>query len=104
MPLYVLKNEHEFDEIILERRLNIIVFTVCWSLGSKMIFPTIFDLSSNENLTHINFYRIDLDENNLELTQRLNIVSLCFVRKKSFIEFIFRHQYQRFNGIFMEIN
>ncbi len=67
MPLYVLSKEHHFDEIILERRLNIIAFTVCWSLGSKMIFPTIFDLSTDQNLTHVNFYRIDTDENNLEL-------------------------------------
>jgi len=74
MPLYVLSKEHHFDEIILERRLNIIEFTVCWSLGSKMIFPTIFDLSTDQNLAHVNFYRIDTDENNLELTQRLNIV------------------------------
>jgi hypothetical protein len=70
MPLYILTKEYEFDEIIREKRLNIIVFTVCWSLGSKMIFPTIFDLLSNQNLSDINFYRID----NLELTQRLNIV------------------------------
>ncbi len=85
MPLYVLKKEHEFDEIILERRLNIIVFTVCWSLGSKMIFPTIFNLSSNQNLIHINFYRIDLDENNLELTQRLNIVRLFSFIKENLL-------------------
>jgi len=78
MPLYVLSKEHHFDEIILERRLNIIAFTVCWSLGSKMIFPTIFDLSTDQNLTHVNFYRIDTDENNLELTQRLNIVSRIY--------------------------
>jgi len=85
MPLYVLKKEHEFDEIILERRLNIIVFTVCWSLGSKMIFPTIFNLSSNQNLIHINFYRIDLDENNLELIQRLNIVRLFSFIKENLL-------------------
>jgi hypothetical protein len=78
MPLYILTKEHEFNEIILEKRLNIIVFTVCWSLGSKMIFSTIFNLSLNQNLTNINFYRIDLNENNLELIQRLNIVRQFF--------------------------
>ncbi len=81
MPFYILTKEHEFDEIILERRLNVFVFTVCWSLGSKMIFPTIFDLSSNQNLTHINFYRIDIDENNRELAERLNIVRRLFGRE-----------------------
>jgi hypothetical protein len=78
MPLYILTKEHEFNEIILEKRLNIIVFTVCWSLGSKMIFSTIFNLFLNQNLTDINFYRIDLNENNLELIQRLNIVRQVF--------------------------
>jgi len=81
MPLYILTKEHEFNEIILEKRLNIIVFTVCWSLGSKMIFSTIFNLSLNQNLTNINFYRIDLNENNLELIQRLNIVRQFFFSK-----------------------
>jgi hypothetical protein len=74
-PLYLLEKEDEFDQIIFERRLNVIVFTVCWSLGSKMISPTIFDLSSKENLTHVHFYRIDIDENNLEFANRLNIVN-----------------------------
>ncbi len=69
-PLYLLEKEDKFDQIILERRLNIMVFSVCWSLGSKMISPTIFDLSSNEDLTHVHFYRIDIDE-----TNRLNIVN-----------------------------
>jgi len=77
-PLYLLEKEDKFDQIILERRLNIMVFSVCWSLGSKMISPTIFDLSTDQNLTHVNFYRIDTDENNLELTQRLNIVSRIY--------------------------
>ncbi|CAF3366531.1 unnamed protein product [Rotaria sp. Silwood1] len=76
MPLYILSKEHELHEIILERRLNIIVFTVCWSLGSKMILSTIFDLSYEKNLTHTNFYRIDIDENNLEFMQRLNIMTI----------------------------
>ncbi|CAF2396667.1 unnamed protein product [Rotaria sp. Silwood2] len=78
MPLYILSKEHELNEIIFEQRLNIIVFTVCWSLGSKIILSTIFDLSYEKNLTHINFYRIDIDENNLELIQRLKIVSRIF--------------------------
>ncbi|CAF0859384.1 unnamed protein product [Rotaria sordida] len=76
MPLYILSKEHELNEIILERRLNIIVFTVCWSLGSKIILSTIFDLSYEKNLTHINFYRIDINENNLELIQHLNIITI----------------------------
>ena len=91
MPLYILSKEYKFDEIILERRLNVIVFNVCWSLGSKMIFPTIFDLSLNQNLIHMNFYWINIDENNQELIQRLNIVS--FIRKLFdcfFFYFIFR--------------
>ncbi|CAF4437946.1 unnamed protein product [Rotaria sp. Silwood2] len=76
MPLYILSKEHELNEIIFEQRLNIIVFTVCWSLGSKIILSTIFDLSYEKNLTHINFYRIDIDENNLELIQRLKIITI----------------------------
>ncbi|CAF3983133.1 unnamed protein product [Rotaria sp. Silwood1] len=89
MPLYILSKEHELHEIILERRLNIIVFTVCWSLGSKMILSTIFDLSYEKNLTHTNFYRIDIDENNLEFMQRLNIVSRVFKQNISFIVYIY---------------
>ncbi|CAF0836101.1 unnamed protein product [Adineta steineri] len=76
MSLYIISNEQQFNEIILERRLNIIVFTVCWSLGSKMICSNVFDLSSDQNLTHIHFYRIDIDENNIELSQRLNITTI----------------------------
>jgi hypothetical protein len=63
---------------------NIIVFTVCWSLGSKMILPMIFDLSYDQNLTHVNFYRVDIEENHLGLSQRLNIVRFLLSRK-SFI-------------------
>lgn len=74
MPLYILKNEDEFNEIIFEQRLNVMIFTVCWSFGSKMILPTIFNLSLNQDLNSINFYRMDLDENNLEFIQRLDIV------------------------------
>lgn len=74
MPLYVLRKEEQLEEIIRERRLNILVFTVCWSLGSKMIYPTIFDLSSDSNLSSIHFYRIDIDEKNVEWTEHLNIV------------------------------
>ncbi|CAF4744988.1 unnamed protein product, partial [Rotaria magnacalcarata] len=73
MPLFILSKEHDFNEIILERRLNTILFTVCWSLGSKIILPTIIDLAYEKNLAHVNFYRIDIDENNIELAQRLNI-------------------------------
>ncbi len=104
MPFYILTKEHEFDEIILERRLNVFVFTVCWSLGSKMIFPTIFDLSSNQNLTHMNFYRIDIDENNRELAERLNIVRRFFWKRMFSFLVMFRYQYRLFNGIFMERN
>ena len=75
MPLYILSKEYEFDEIMLQRRLNIFIFTLCWSLGSKIILSTIVDLIYDRNLNHINIYRIDIDENNLELVQRLNIVS-----------------------------
>jgi hypothetical protein len=43
-----------------------------------MILPTIFDLSYDQNLTHVNFYRIDIEENHLGLSQRLNIVRFFF--------------------------
>jgi hypothetical protein len=87
----------------MDLRMNVIVFTVCWSLGSKMILPTIFDLSYDQNLTHVNFYRIDIDENHLGLTQRLNIVCLVsFLRK--YLILMNRQQYRLFNGIFMGIN
>ncbi|CAF0973366.1 unnamed protein product [Rotaria magnacalcarata] len=76
MPLFILSKEHDFNEIILERRLNTILFTVCWSLGSKIILPTIIDLAYEKNLAHVNFYRIDIDENNIELAQRLNIATI----------------------------
>lgn len=82
MPLCILSKEYEYDEVILERRLNIIIFTTCWSLGSKIILSTIFNLSSEKALSHVNFYRIDINETNFELTQRLNIVRLSL---KSFL-------------------
>lgn len=83
MPLHILSHEREFNEIILERRLNIVVFTVCWSLGSKMILPTICDLAYEKSLSHVNFYRVDIDEDNQEFIQRLNIVSLGFLKTNS---------------------
>lgn len=74
MPLYLLGKEDDLEEILLERRLNILVFAVCWSLGSKMIHPTIFDLSTDPHFPQVHFYRIDLDETNQNLAQHLNIV------------------------------
>lgn len=76
MPLYTLSKQRDFDQVVFERRLNALAFTVCWSLGSKMILPSIYDLSHEPNLTHVNFHRIDVDEMELDLAQRLNIVCL----------------------------
>ena len=76
MPLHVLSNVDQLDGIILERRLNVIVFTVCWSLGSKMILPTLFDQVADQNLVHVHFYRLDLSDEDRPLAQRLNIVRL----------------------------
>lgn len=106
MPLYFLrKNEQQFEEILLERRLNVFIFTVCWSLGAKIIHPIIFDLSSDVKLSQIHFYRIDLDENNETFIEHLNIVGdEIFLSKQTFIDRIFRKPSQQFDGIFMEIN
>ena len=105
MPLHLLRKEEQFEEIILERRLNVFVFTVCWSLGSKMIHPTIVDLASHLDLAQIHFYRIDLDESNRNFSEHLNIVGEISSSKEILIDFsIFRNPFQRFDGIFMEIN
>jgi hypothetical protein len=75
MPLYTLTNEHEYTEIIVEQRVNLIVFTVDWSLGSKMMLAKLFDLSYEKKFIHTNIYRIDLNDRNSDLAQHLNIVS-----------------------------
>ncbi|CAF1562206.1 unnamed protein product, partial [Adineta ricciae] len=80
MPLYLFSKEHQFDQIIYERRLNVLVFTVCWSLGSKMILPTIYDLSREQHLVHVNVYRVDLDEHTNQSTQYLNITTIPTVQ------------------------
>ncbi|UJR28056.1 hypothetical protein I4U23_009312 [Adineta vaga] len=41
-----------------------------------MILPTIYDLSNDEHLIHVNFYRLELDENTTELTENLNITAI----------------------------
>ena len=84
MPLYVLSDENELNEVILERRLNVIVFTVCWSLGSKMMLATLFDLSDDPVYLQMNFYRMDLTDQPSTLAQRLNIVVSALLSSKFF--------------------
>ena len=76
MPLRVLSSVDELDGIILERRLTVIAFTVCWSLGSKMILPTLFEQAADPNLLHVHFYRHDLNGDDRPFAQRFNIVRL----------------------------
>lgn len=84
MPLYVLSDDNELNEVILERRLNVIVFTVCWSLGSKMMLATLFDLSDDPVYLQMNFYRMDLTNQPSTVAQRLNIVVPGLLSSKFF--------------------
>ena len=79
MPLYVLSNKQDFDNIIAEKRLNLVVFTRCWSYESKLCLAQLFDLSNDPQFAHLKFCRIDLNDHHQNLADQLNIV-FCFGR------------------------
>ncbi|CAF0900999.1 unnamed protein product [Adineta ricciae] len=45
-----------------------------------MILPTIYDLSREQHLSHVNVYRVDLDEHTNQSTQYLNITTIPTVQ------------------------
>ena len=67
------ENELQFDEIINSENLTIVDFSATWCMPCRMLMPIVEKLA--EKLDYVNFYNIDIDENE-EIAKRYRIFSV----------------------------